>query len=334
MLTAIETSLARLGKGGARYHGASDPRWDDGLLYPTPVPWSRPAEPADRIHAVGSCFARDMERCLNCAGMTVTEDRAVATGIVNTNMSTGAANDLDPAVRLTFCVAQIAQRLEWVTKGWPSEAGLFAAGANAPGHVMDAVLAGGPHLPRGDALRRRERIAARERDVLRADIVLIAPETTDSIYDRETGLHLQKLPPRSVLTADPGRFAHSRLDVRECVALLRGPIEVLAARGAFVVLAVSPSMLTSGGGTEPILSDGLAKSTLRVALEELLDVPGTAYFPAYEIMRSAGPGALRENGIHPRPEVMHAVARHMLEAYGRLRLRPRASEPTRHARAA
>ena len=125
------------------------------------------------------------------------------------------------------------------------------------------------------------------------------------------------MPPVSQVRPANGRFEFRRLDVSDAMLLLEPAVNALTARGAKVILTVSPVPIQSTFMPDDcVVANEFSKSVLRICAERISKAsPNVDYFPSYEIVRTAGLSAYEEDNVHVHNDVVVSITSYMTQVY-------------------
>lgn len=313
-LERLKTNPASRWSSGWEVEPAEGTAWQriSGEEFFTPVIRSEFAiEEDDRIFAIGSCFARTVERALVRLGLEV-----------------DSLSDVFDAFEPTWA------------EGWPIG---FANKYNAPAIVNElrwALEPGGEFPP--DALQQipdgswadpqahysvfgssdletahqRHRLLTELTGLIPASrIVVVTLGLIETFFDEKIGLHTNFTPHLSGDQLD--RFTFRVLTYDEVVAALEEIHELLSQYGhpdVEIVVTVSPVPLgATFTGEDIVLANNLSKSTLRTAAGWWAsEHDNVHYFPSYEMVMYSEPDkAWFLDGRHVRPKLVQ----HIMETF-------------------
>ncbi len=169
---------------------------------------------------------------------------------------------------------------------------------------------------------RRQHFAAVRRAFGEMDVFVFTLGLTECWASREEGAVYPLCPGVAAGDYDAERHGLLNLSVDEVVADLHAFIDEVRRVNPHMrmILTVSPVPLAATAEPRHVLAaTTYSKAVLRVAAEQLCQLPDVYYFPAYEIVSAAGPGyfaedrrTVLEQGVR---QVMSLFSRHMLEAF-------------------
>lgn len=163
---------------------------------------------------------------------------------------------------------------------------------------------------------RRQHLAAVRRAFVEMDVFIFTLGLTECWAAREDGAVYPLCPGVAAGRFDADRHAFLNLTVEEVVADLRAFIlEVRQLNpGMRVILTVSPVPLAATAESRHVLAaTTYSKAVLRIAAEQLCQLPDVYYFPAYEIVTAAG----RDYLAADRRTVLEHGVRHVMALFFR-----------------
>lgn len=259
-----------------------------------------------RVFTIGSCFARNIESALTPLGADLPTRRFNPPKSEYPNRPSGLLNEFNPGA--------VARRiLDAFERAESPPATIVPSGSG----FCDLLLVGGADVTHERAVARRAEIADIYRDLPGADATIVTLGLTECWFDRQTGRYLNRAPPFGMAASQPGRFEFRRLGVSQSLALLAPAFERLAAAGMKTIVSVSPVPLsTTFTPADATVSDCYSKSVLRVCADELArSFANVDYFPSFEVVRSGGPWAYEDDGIHVSDAVVQRITTWMVELY-------------------
>ena len=252
-------------------------RIDLGIVVPEWAP-SFQCTPDAKIFAIGSCFARNLERALlNEQAQVTSADPQSDLMELRLNLQTGLLNQYNPI--------SIQQALQWAAdpNAFPAEALVDFNGKTVDLGLREQTKHGDLDFARA----RREKLNAYFARAFAADLVVITLGLTETWFDLVAGIALTEAPSPRLRKQYPDRFTFRVLPHAECLAALAGAIAILRERGKpdlKIVVTVSPVALQrTFSGQDVIVANLTSKSTLRsVAGEVATREANLDYFPSYE----------------------------------------------------
>lgn len=271
---------------------------------------------SDRFFAIGSCFARNIERELSAQGIT-----CLTEGInIPADFYTGA-RDARAAMN-KFNIPSMIDEIARTFDPDHREPGRYIE--LAPGEYFDPATSGIKLLPLADHALVRQAIRATTLRMAEADVVIVTLGLVEAWFDRESGLFLNTSPhPRAMqrearrvrlaLPGDrPNRFLHMRPNFSFLRDKMHRLIHAIACHApkARVVVSVSPVPLQATmTADDVVMSSSLSKSLLRVVAEDArASFDHVDYFPSYEMVMNS-PRALtwEEDEIHVKASLVSQV---------------------------
>ncbi len=274
------SELDRWTKGSQSAHN----RIERGIVIPEWQP-SFEIPPHGQVFAIGSCFARNIERELLGLGVRVTSVVPESDLLeIRTNLQLGLLNKYNPI--------SIHQELAWAASlsDFPEQGFI-----EFQGKYLDPYLR--QQTRRGDlALMQSRRIALQKyfAQAFQANLVIVTLGLTESWFDRQTKLALTEIPSPRLMKEFPERFGFKQLFYPECITVLKSIYKLLKQYGKpdlKIVFTLSPVALDrTFTGQDVIVANMMSKSTLRSAIGELVaKVDGVDYFPSYEAVMLSDP---------------------------------------------
>ncbi|MEM7238879.1 MAG: GSCFA domain-containing protein [Pseudomonadota bacterium] len=276
---------------GNRHRNYPAPGKDGDRLYPIATPYKRPGftiAPDETVFALGSCFARNIERVLTEKGMSV----------LSTGFDFGGieANTTEPGNFFNkYSIHSIASELGWAfdRESFPGEAILYQ-GREGEG-VFDLQL-GSALLksPLDEVLAFRHRYLDAIALAAEADVVIVTLGYVETWYDTELDLYLNVAPIPNLIKRMPGRFEFRVLGYQDVLDGLRETYRLLSAhrtRPMKMLVTVSPVPLkTTFRDMDVLVANAYSKSVQRAAIDEfLLETRDVDYFPSYEFVTLSHP---------------------------------------------
>lgn len=269
------------GKGSARDRialGVTVPEWNPSFQI----------APDATVFAIGSCFARNVEKELLHLGVQATSvDPSSDVLELKTNLQVGLLNKYNPL--------SIHQELEWAAgvSTFP-ENGLLQLGDDGEKFV-DPYLRDQARQGTMELLQtRRELLKEYFSRAFQADLVILTLGLTETWFDRLTQRALVEMPSPRLMKQYPDRFSFKILSCAECLAVLQSTCTLLKKYGKpdlKILVTVSPVALErTFSGQDVIVANMMSKSTLRSAAGTLVtSVEGVDYFPSYEAAMVSDP---------------------------------------------
>jgi hypothetical protein len=303
----LDTKRIALGNAGRReYPDRLHDTCRGGALFPDVRPkFKLDLGPNASLFTIGAGFSRDVEPALAARGVSLP-----TTAITIPQADYGRPeNPLNE-----YTAGTIAQRLNAVFQDKPiPKATLVQVGQL----VSDQLLPGAFNGPAEMIESLRREIAAIYAKLRDCGALIITLSSVESFYDAKSRRFFNRTPPRTMVRSREAHIFFEVQDVRGVVAALSKPLKSLGAAGIKVVLVVSPAAQpVTFSMADAVTANELAKSTLRVAAEQLIrKFDHVDYFPALEIARSAGLHAYMDDNVHLRDEVSALLVETFIKTY-------------------
>lgn len=279
------------------------------------VPGRKPGfslNPQSTVFAIGSGFARHIEDALGSRGVAVTSlGRDDDIMEVRLNPQLGLLNKYNPP--------SIQQEIEWAIghREFNPE-GLIAVGdkwsdpylcQQSPTGTQEAILA------------RRNALRAYFARALKADLVIVTLDLTETWFDRTTRLALTEAPAPGIIKAEPKRFGLKRLSCKAAEDCVRSICMLLRQHNpdTKIVLTVSPVPMEQTYTTDDIIvANQISKGTLQLAATRTAFItPNVDYFPCYEAAIASDPTHVWEADRRTvRPEMLGTIMDAFTDRYG------------------
>jgi hypothetical protein len=294
------------------------PERDGTRLYPLASPAARASfriGPQDTVFAIGSCFARNVERALEGAGLRVLS-REFDLGEVGARLE-DASNFFNK-----YSIHSVLNELTWAfeRERFPGEEALLAAGQG--GWVDPQLGMGRFDMEVSEVLAFRHRYLDAMRAVADADVVIVTLGYVECWFDRTLGLYLNVTPPTQAIKAEPERFEFRVLsyrDVMEGLEALHALLLRHRTRPLRMLVTVSPvPLLATFREVDVLVANAYSKAVQRAALEEfVLGREGVDYFPSYEFVTLSNPEVAftRSDYRHVSQDVINRIMDNVLRAY-------------------
>lgn len=275
------------------------------------VPYVRPAfklMKGEPVFAIGSCFARGIEKALRSRGFQVVSAAADFEHLQVSN------RDVTPlGFTNKYTTYSMLNELRWALdpKAKFPEASLVD---------VDEKRCIDPHInptlkvtDRTGTLERRRLISQVNSRIRQCRVVFMTLGLVEVWYDREAKVHLNTTPTRDMLQHYPKRYeftvssyVHNLENMQKLHALLakHGHPELQ------IVVTTSPVPLNATfSGQDIVTANTYSKSTLRAVAQDFAAAyPNVQYFPSYEIvMNSARSSAWERDQRHVRGEMTNHV---------------------------
>jgi len=270
----------------------------------------------DRIFAIGSCFARGIEKVLMHKGFTM---ESAATEFDAFELRAKGATPLGFTNKYTTW--SILNELRWALDPdahFPDEAFVQISDTEwVDPHTN-------PTLQFVDLERTRERrriisdVTAR---IAHCQVAVITLGLIETWLDRKTGLYMNMAPIPAMVEREPGRWAFHVLDYDQNRHNLEAIHQLLTAhgdRGLKIVVTVSPvPLMATFTDRDVVVANTYSKSLLRTAAEEWAAAhENVHYFPSYEIALNSDRGRVwTEDGRHVEGKATQHIMRLFTGAY-------------------
>ena len=303
---------------GNRLRRYPSPERDGDRLYPLASPTASPSfaiEDGDTIFAIGSCFARNVERALDAAGRRVVS-REFELGEIGESLGE-AANFFNK-----YSIHSVLNELGWALDrdSFPGADILYDTGG---GRFSDAQL-GMARLdfPVETILDFRHRYLDAMARVAEADVVIVTLGYVETWYDRKLQLYLNVAPPQAAGKAEPERFEFrvlSYADVLDGLERLHALLLRHRAKPLKMLVTVSPvPLLATFRKMDVLVANAYSKSVQRAAIEEFVATrEGVDYFPSYEFVTLSNPAVAwsRNDYRHVSPDLVNRIMSNVLDRY-------------------
>jgi hypothetical protein len=313
---AAEEAILRANGNALRRYPA--PGRDGERLYPLASPSVTPSfriAPTDTVFAIGSCFARNIEKVLETAGLRVLS-RGPDLGEI------GSGRDDATSFFNKYSIQSVNNELRWALDraSFPGEAILYRVGPNRYFDLQLGMKRLDFPLPTIVAFRQRylDALAA----VAEADVVILTLGYVETWFDRALELYLNVAPPPALIAAEPGRFEFVVLSYSDVLAGLETFHDLLLRhrmRPLRMLVTVSPVPLNSTfRGMDVLVANAYSKSVQRAALEEFVKGRERVdYFPSYEFVALSNPTVAwaRNDYRHVSPDVVNRIMDNVLTNY-------------------
>ena len=294
------------------------PDRDGDRLYPLAGPSVTPSfriGPDDTIFAIGSCFARNVEKALEGAGKRVLS-REFDLGPIGERLE-DATNFFNK-----YSIHSVLNEVQWALErdSFPGAEVLYPLGG---GRHCDLQL-GMARLeaPVEEILAFRHRYLDAMRDVATADVVILTLGYVETWFDRKLGLYLNVSPPAPLIRAQPERFEFRVLgygDVLEGLERLHTLLMKHRVKPMKMLVTVSPvPLLATFRDMDVLVANAYSKSVQRAALEEFVQgKEGVDYFPSYEFVTLSNPAVAwaRNDYRHVSSDVINRIMSNVLTSY-------------------
>lgn len=314
-LGAAEAMVRARGNELRRYPA---PERDGDRLYPLASPTANPSftiEEQDTIYAIGSCFARNVEKALEEAGKRVLS-REFELGEVGESLG-DASNFFNK-----YSIHSVTNEIRWALERdtFPGKDIIYPMGK---GRYCDPQL-GMARLdfPMEKILEFRHRYLDAVASVAEADVIILTLGYVETWYDRALDLYLNVIPPAPVIRAEPDRFEFRVLSYADVLDGLNDLYALLTrhrTKPLKMLVTVSPvPLLSTFRDMDILVANAYSKSVQRAALDEfLLGKEGVDYFPSYEFVTLSNPTIAwaRNDYRHVSPDVVKRIMSNVITRY-------------------
>lgn len=309
-------AMARAVKNKLRRYPS--PEKDGDRLYPFATPESTPTFTIgedDTIFAIGSCFARNVEKALEKAGKNV----------LSTKMDLGKIGE-DQGSASTFfnkySTHSVYNELKWALERdtFPGKEILYPLpdGRFCDPQLGLAVL----DYPIDEILEFRHAYLDAMAQVAESDVVIVTLGYVETWYDTKLDLYLNLAPPVGVMKAEPNRFEFRVLsynDVLESLNALHALLVKHRKKPLKMLVTVSPvPLLATFRPVDVLVANSYSKSVQRAALEEfVMGKEGVDYFPSYEFVALSDPkhAWAKKDYRHVSREIVERIMEGVLDRY-------------------
>lgn len=314
-IPAAEAFVRTRGNELRRY---PSPERDGGRLYPLATPATRPGfsiSRSDTIYAIGSCFARNVERALGEAGLRVLS-REFDLGEIGESLDDGA-NFFNK-----YSIHSVVNELRWALERetFPGADVVYCIGADR--HVDSQLGMARLDYPIETILAFRHRYLDAMAAVAEADVVILTLGYVETWFDRKLGIYLNVAPPMQMVKAEPERFEFRVLSYRDVLEGLEEFHALLMrhrTKPLRLLVTVSPvPLLYTFREMDVLVANAYSKSVQRAAIEEfLIGRTGVDYFPSYEFVTLSNPTVAWSRGDyrHVSPDVVNRIMDNVLRSY-------------------
>jgi hypothetical protein len=273
---------------------------------------------SDGIFAMGSCFAKELERTLIRRGGTVLSvDESIRSAAFM-----GSKGVPDEKFFHRFTPVSISQEFccgFGDIHGWDDASTLLFGSENGTldFHYGWDVTGDVSHAA---AVTRRQVARALVSKAKRARLVVITLGLIEAWYHKPTGLYCNKIAPKIVMR-HPNEFEFRLLEYEDVMQALHEVVEVLTRHhetGQFdLLVTVSPVPLQKTfSGLDVIVANTESKAVQRAAAGAFARLhENVHYFPSYELVQYSNPDlAWRPDRVHVNPEMVGWIMDRFIEA--------------------
>lgn len=256
-----------------------------------------------RIAAAGNCFAMNMGRCLKNWGYDYFIKQPGPTGMSEEELWRRKYGHYSARQGILFNVPSLRQ---WVERGLglvELKPYLYFQDGNWHDPYRESVPFDSPEEY---ATELPEFLSALRETLLETEVLMLAPSCCEVWRFKHDGTYLSRVPWRM----SPALLDRQVLSVEDNLNELQRLRDVLTEHnpGIQIIMTVSPVPLLATFRSEDVnvvVSDCLAKATLRVAAEEFAKRnDNVTYFPAYEAVMIGSKVPFAEDGRHVHPDAI------------------------------
>ena len=268
------------------------------------------------VFAIGSCFARGVERALLDGGFNVVS----------------AATEFNGFERATEGVQQLGFTNKYTTHSILNEIKwALVPGESCPeDSVVDITSEESidPHInptlkfvKREETLKRRALISEVQGRITTCQLVVLTLGLVECWKDNQAGVFLNMTPTKAMLDKCPGRYSLHVIGYEENKANLDEVYQILMEYGhpdLHIIVTVSPvPLLATFTGRDVVVANSFSKSVLRTVAEEwAVTKENVNYFPSYEIVNNTHRDVAWENDLrHVKVEVVKSIMSQLVENY-------------------
>ncbi len=259
------------------------------------------------VFTIGSCFARNVEFFLEKSGVDCLTTKFLVPGEYYELTGHGARNGALNA----YTPHSMRDIITLNNRNDAQTAGLLQVGDD---EYFDMMVSGIKPLDAKDSSIVRNMVLNAYDSLSKASTVIITLGYTESWFDTEDKLYINRSPGGSIKTARKGnRYNFYNIDAAETTRVLDEIIEAIALRtanNAKIILTVSPVPLHGTFTDKDVIAANLySKCTLlSAAVETASKYDHVDYYPSYEMVTySNRDTSWEEDGIHVKPHVVEKV---------------------------
>ena len=313
---SADAAMTRARKNDLRRYPS--PERDGARLYPLASPTVTPSfqiDPTDTIFAIGSCFARNVEKALEGAGIRVLS-REFDLGEIGASIEDGA-NFFNK-----YSIHSVLNEIKWALERdtFPGADIIYETGQDR--YVDPQLGMARLDFPMETILAFRHRYLDAMAAVAQADVIILTLGYVETWFDRKLDLYLNVIPPTQLIKAEPERFEFRVLsygDIMQGLEALHALLVKHRTKPLKMLVTVSPvPLLATFRDMDVLLANAYSKSVQRAALDEfLLDKTGVDYFPSYEFVTLSNPTVAWSRGDyrHVSQDVINRIMSNVLTHY-------------------
>ena len=311
-----DAAMLRARKNDLRRYPSPDR--DGDRLYPLASPTVSPSfqiGAEDTIFAIGSCFARNVEKALEGAGKRVLS-REFDLGEIGASLEDGA-NFFNK-----YSIHSVLNEIKWALERdtFPGAAIIYETGQDR--YVDPQLGMARLDFPLDTILAFRHRYLDAMAAVAQADVIILTLGYVETWFDRKLDLYLNVVPPTQLIKAEPERFEFRVLsygDILEGLEALHALLLKHRTKPLKMLVTVSPvPLLATFRDMDVLVANAYSKAVQRAALDEfLLDKTGVDYFPSYEFVTLSNPTVAWSRGDyrHVSQDVINRIMSNVLTHY-------------------
>lgn len=270
---------------------------------------------SDRFFTIGSCFARNIEIALARRNILSLTSNYVFDDAMYEQTGVGARNGALNA----YTPASMLDLLRFTRRPDAATVGSLQLGEDG---WCDMLMSGLRFLSGAEYTACRDKLRACYVEVAKADVVVVTLGYTESWFDTQDGIYVNRSPGANIKTVKRGeRYQFHNMSSAQVIDCLEGIVQELEAQTegrAKVILTTSPVPL-HGTFTDKdvIMANQYSKATLLSAAVQVSDrYDFVDYFPSYEIvMNSDRASTWVDDGVHIKPEIVAGVMDSFVHAY-------------------
>lgn len=304
----VELSGSRTVNAHRNFPLRSSDRYKNNLYVPKLSPkFVVDANTQGPIYVIGSCFAREIEDCLDAMGLDVPTKRFVAPEEVAVGGRPNfSLNQYNPG-----CIGQI------LVSGLQKKNLDHCIHRTPDGQYIDLLVRGQVPITLSRVYGRHNDICDLYKSISDAKLLIITLGLTECWYDNETNMWLNRAPPIDDYTIKSVRYTLRDLDYNKSIECLEPAIALLGEQNIKTIITVSPVPLqTTFTNNDCVIANEYNKSTLRAVCNYFVDkFDHVDYFPSYEMVRHYGQTAYRDDNVHVKLEFVEHVTQTMIKTY-------------------
>lgn len=287
-------------------------------LYPLASPTASPTfqiAPNDTIFAIGSCFARNIEKALQDAGKRVLS-REFTLGEI------GDALGQEANFFNKYSIHSILNEIRWALDrdSFPGKEIVYKLDDERYCDLQLGIAK--LEYPIEKIIEFRHSYLDAMAQVVDADVIILTLGYVETWYDTKLRLYLNVSPPAPLLVKEPSRFEFRVLGYEEVLSSLEefhSLISAIRTKPLKLLVTVSPVPLASTfRDMDVLVANTYSKAVQRAALDEFVrGKVGVDYFPSYEFVTLSNPTVAWSRGDyrHVSPDVVARIMSNVLVSY-------------------